>query len=622
MGNYAPGREPASVLILTKNEEVNIEACLETLTWSDDIVVFDSYSSDRTLELAKKYPNVRVVQRKFDTWSRHSNWALDHIPWTHKWVYYSDADERVTPELREEIFRVTNDANQPNTAFRLRYKNMFMGRWIRRGGLYPVWIIRLFQHDKVRYEDREVNAHPVVTGTLGDLQEHFIHYSFNKGLLPWFTKHNSYSDMESKEAVRIIEQGVFWARVRQLFSSAKGAKRRALKDLSFYMRGRFFVRFFYMYFLRLAALDLRAGFHYAVMISMYEYWIELKIQERRRSWKQRTEEAVLRFLRVGPEANHSLGPAPASGPNISVMIPTYNEAAHIRETVENAKSIGEVFVLDSFSKDGTQELARQAGATVVEHPFENYSRQKNWGLDNLPMTGDWVFILDADERLTPELAEELRRIASDPNAASGYFVNRVVMMMGQPVWHSGAYPSWNLRFFKRGTCKYEDRSVHEHMVCTGPTAYTKALMLHIRRESISDYLVKHIRYADMESDEWVKMETGGDRSERPGQLFRDILKYRLILRRNIWPRVPLKPLVRFAYMYIFKLGFLDGRAGWHLACLMASYEYMIELLHDEKIDRMKQGILRYDPVSGKFRETAPNSGPATGSVPSAAPATN
>ncbi|MFN8730847.1 MAG: glycosyltransferase family 2 protein [Planctomyces sp.] len=303
--DYAPGKRPCSVLVLTKNEEVNIEQCLSTLTFSDDIVVLDSFSTDRTCELSRKFPNVRLVQRKFDTWSRHSNWALDNIQFKHPWVYYSDADERITPELREELFRRVNNPDEPHGAFRLKYKNMFLGQWIRRGGLYPVWIIRLYRPDKIRYEDREVNAHPVVQGSLGDLDSDFIHYSFNKGLNPWFTKHNSYSDMESKEAVRVIDAGSFWDRIRKLFNREPGIARRALKDLSFYIPLRAFARFMYMYFARLAVLDGRAGFHYACMISVYEYWIELKIRERRRAWKKRTEDTVLRML-GNPSADHRI----------------------------------------------------------------------------------------------------------------------------------------------------------------------------------------------------------------------------------------------------------------------------------------------------------------------------
>lgn len=290
----------------------------------------------------------------------------------------------------------------------------------------------------------------------------------------------------------------------------------------------------------------------------------------------------------------SSGPvAPAATPPtrealVDIMIPTFNEAAHIAETVKTSLALGNVYVLDSLSTDGTQELARKAGATVVEHPFENYSRQKNWGLDNLPFTGKWVFILDADERITPALREEAVRIARDPGSADGYYVNRVVIFMGREIRHGGLYPSWNLRFFKRGLCRYEDRAVHEHMVCKGPSGYLKHEMLHIRRESISEYINKHIRYADMESDEWIKTRLGQGGAAKAQSLFPSIQGYRQWLRREAWPRTPMRPLLRFVYMYIFRLGILDMRPGFHLALLMASYEYMIGLLYRDKLLRLKK----------------------------------
>ena len=291
--------EPPSVLILTKDEELNIERCLKTLTWSDDIVVLDSHSTDRTCELAERFPNVRIVKRKFDTWSKHSNWALENIEFKHPWVYYSDADERVTDELRDEILRVTSDGENPHAAYRLRYKNMFMNRWVRRGGIYPVWIIRLFRPDRIRYEDRDVNAHPVVDGSLGELEEHFIHYSFNKGLIPWFRKHNSYSTMEAKEAVEILK-GSLWKELRTIVRSGEPLeRRRAFKNLSFFAPLRMLARFCYMYFARLGILDGRAGLHYAAMISMYEYWIELKVRELQRKPEEKTRALAARMLGEG-----------------------------------------------------------------------------------------------------------------------------------------------------------------------------------------------------------------------------------------------------------------------------------------------------------------------------------
>src|SRR4029079_10273820 len=103
------------------------------------------------------------------------------------------------------------------------------------------------------------------------------------------------------------------------------------------------------------------------------------------------------------------------------------------------------------------------------------------------------------------LREEILRTAAASHGVDGYFINRLLIFMGKAIRHGGLYPSWNLRLFRRGRARYEERAVHEHMVCDGPTDYLRAEMLHIRRESISQYLEKHIRYADMESDEWVKM---------------------------------------------------------------------------------------------------------------------
>ncbi len=275
----------------------------------------------------------------------------------------------------------------------------------------------------------------------------------------------------------------------------------------------------------------------------------------------------------------------SAGRGIDILIPTLNEASHIVETVENARAVGDVYVLDSLSTDGTQDLARAHGATVVEHKFVDYAKQKNWGLDNLPFTGEWVFILDADERITPELREELFRIASAAGPVNGYYVNRVVIYMGSEVRHGGLYPSWNLRFFRRGKCRYEDRAVHEHMVCEGRTGYLRHEMLHIRREPLFEWVKKHIRYADLESDEWVKLRLGNAGGEKADRLFRGTLKFRQWIRREVWPRTPFRAVLRFFFMYFIRFGILDGRAGLRLAALTACYEYMIGLLYREKAYR-------------------------------------
>lgn len=275
-----------------------------------------------------------------------------------------------------------------------------------------------------------------------------------------------------------------------------------------------------------------------------------------------------------------------SSSQVNILIPTFNEADHIAEAVANARELGQVYIVDSFSTDGTQDIARAAGAVVVEHPFENFSQQKNWALDNLSYTAPWIFILDADERITPALRQEiLLRLKSTRH--DGFYVNRLLIFMGQAVRHGGLYPSWNLRLFRRGMARYEDRSVHEHMICHGSTGSLRSEMLHIRRESITFYLDKHIRYADMESDEWVKRKLGHGGGADPSQLFQNTLRYRQWLRRDVWPRIPGRPILRFLYMYVIQRGFLDGAAGWQLAHLMTSYEYMISLLYWDKLSRHK-----------------------------------
>src|SRR5262245_21138154 len=117
-----------SILILTLNEETNLPACLESVKWSDDIVVLDSFSTDRTTTIATSV-GARVVQRQFDNWAAHQNWALEHIPFKHEWVFYLDADEQMTDELRQEILDIASNSTDTAVAYHCGRKNFFMGRW-------------------------------------------------------------------------------------------------------------------------------------------------------------------------------------------------------------------------------------------------------------------------------------------------------------------------------------------------------------------------------------------------------------------------------------------------------------------------------------------------------------
>jgi glycosyltransferase involved in cell wall biosynthesis len=268
-----------SALILTLNEETNIDACLESLAWCDDIVVLDSLSTDQTSVLARKR-GARVVSRAFDNWSAHQNWAVQNIEFRHPWVLYLDADERCADELRDELLtRIASDA--PESAFRIRRKDIFMGRWLKHAQLYPTWLVRLFRPAKIRYE-RLVNPVAVVDGSIGELRGHIIHYPFSHGVAHWIARHNRYSDMEALEATKAREADSLGG---SLWSADPNERRRALKDLFFRLPARPLIKFFYYYAWRRGFLDGRAGFTYATLQSIYEYLISCKcweIERRRR----------------------------------------------------------------------------------------------------------------------------------------------------------------------------------------------------------------------------------------------------------------------------------------------------------------------------------------------------
>jgi glycosyltransferase involved in cell wall biosynthesis len=269
-----------SVLILTLNEESNLPRCLESVAWSNDIVVFDSFSADRTVEVAKA-AGARIVQRKFDNWSSHQNWAVSNIEFRHPWVYYSDADERVTPELAAELRAIASDVQREEVAYRVRFKNMFMGRWIRRSSLYPTWVLRFFRPECVRWE-RLVNPVPIVKGKEGKLRSHFEHYTFNKGLTEWLHKHNLYSQTEANELIKTVERGVDW---KGLLAIDPAMRRKSLKELAFHIPFRPLIVFCYVYLLRGGFLDGIPGLTYCRLRAMYEFMIDLKVKELRRGEK-------------------------------------------------------------------------------------------------------------------------------------------------------------------------------------------------------------------------------------------------------------------------------------------------------------------------------------------------
>lgn len=267
-----------SVLILTLNEELNLPVCLESVSWSDDVVVLDSFSSDRTVEIAEAV-GARVIPREFDNWSAHQNWAVKNIEFKYPWVFYLDADERCDETLVEELQTIDMKA-QEYSAYQVRRKDYFMGRWLRRAQLYPTWITRIFRPEKIRYE-RLVNPVVIVDGQVGRLSGHLIHYPFSHGIRQWYARHNNYSDME---AIDLFKETKEKAGVWAIFGNSTD-RRRALKRIAYKLPYRPVFIFLYLALLRRGFLDGMPGIYYAGMRATYEYMIDLKVNELQRGEK-------------------------------------------------------------------------------------------------------------------------------------------------------------------------------------------------------------------------------------------------------------------------------------------------------------------------------------------------
>lgn len=264
-----------SIYILTYNEEVDIAACIESAMLSDDIIVVDSLSSDRTVDIASDYP-VRIVQHAFESHGKQRTWMLENIPTKHDWVYLLEADERMTPELFSECVQAIQNGTE--TGYYVAERVMFMGTWIRRSTQYPRYQMRLFKKGRVWFTDYGHTEREVCYDATGFLKETYPHYTCSKGLSRWLEKHNRYSTDEAKETLRQLRHGkVNWLKL--LFGSTEVERRRALKDLSLRIPFRPLVRWFYMYFILGGILDGKAGFAWCTLQAFYEYLIMLKAEE-------------------------------------------------------------------------------------------------------------------------------------------------------------------------------------------------------------------------------------------------------------------------------------------------------------------------------------------------------
>ena len=269
---------------------------------------------------------------------------------------------------------------------------------------------------------------------------------------------------------------------------------------------------------------------------------------------------------------------------LSVLIPVKNEAAHITACIESVSWAGEVVLADSGSTDGTAEMACSLGARAVQFRYQpGGPKKKNWALENYPFRHDWILILDADERITHALAQEIAGVVAAGTEHSGFYINRRNFFAGRWMRHAGYYPSWNLRLLRRGRARYEllpetgagagDNEVHEHVLVDGSIGRLQNPMDHFAYRNVQEFVEKHNRYSNWEAAQgsklFEKLENDSSSQEIDGALNR---KRQL---KRLARQFPFPHWLRFAYHYWLKKGFLDGAEGYIFCHLLAEYEFWI-----------------------------------------------
>lgn len=265
-----------SILILTKNEEQDLPACLASVSWCDDVHVYDSYSDDKTLEIAYK-AGARVTQRIFDNWSAHQNWGLANIPFKYPWVLYIDADERVSESLYQAL-QAFDPTKTAAVAYEIRRRDFAPnGTWLKHAQISPYYL-RLFRPRKMRYE-RLVNPVSIPDGPTARLGGYLDHYPFSKGIRFWLQRHIGYANLEATTRMLDIQKQTSFSLRKALTSRDFTERRYHQKGIFYKLPGRPFIKWLYMVLWRRAFLDGQAGFMYATLQSIYEYFIVLRTQE-------------------------------------------------------------------------------------------------------------------------------------------------------------------------------------------------------------------------------------------------------------------------------------------------------------------------------------------------------
>jgi glycosyltransferase involved in cell wall biosynthesis len=282
-------------------------------------------------------------------------------------------------------------------------------------------------------------------------------------------------------------------------------------------------------------------------------------------------------------------------PPVSCLVYTLNEAVNLPHCLDSLRWCDDVVVVDSFSGDATVELAHAAGARVVQHPFTGFGDQRNWSLDNVPLKYPWALILDADERVPPELVDELsERLPTTAADVAAFRVRRRFYLWGQWLRFSSLYPTWVVRLLRVGRVRYVNRGHAETQVVDGRVEPLHHDLLDENNKPLADWWERQERYALREAEY---------ERDQPATLLRDLwtrdpLRRRAAL-KALARELPGRPVWYFLYVFLLRLGFLDGVQGLRFCRMKAAYQAMIVRRKDELVraahaaERSKRGAAAY-----------------------------
>ena len=277
---------------------------------------------------------------------------------------------------------------------------------------------------------------------------------------------------------------------------------------------------------------------------------------------------------------------------VSVIVPVRNEAVNLARCLEALAEAAEIYVIDSQSTDDTAAIARSYGAQVVQFYYSGgWPKKRQWAMETLPLSCEWILLLDADEIVTPELIEEMRGAIRNPGV-NGYSIRLQMRFLGRVLRHGDA-SFWKMSLFRKGRgwfeCRLKDQDasmadieVHEHVVVDGTAGRLRHALVHCNVDSLSRYILKHNEYSNWEAR--VLLEPAGEAEELSADLFGSQAQRRRWLKRKLYS-LPGSPVLLFLYRYFLCLGFADGIPGLIYCCFQA-----VQMFHTKaKIYELRHG---------------------------------